>query len=148
MKDMSCQRRCFVPRRAMQIKRKGLWERVEKPLFPGYFFVDTEDVEALSENVRKIEGFHHILSTEKNFTPLYGKDADFVEKLYNREGLFDISEGYIEGDKIVVTAGPLMGQEGWIKKIDRHKRMAYLEFTMFDQTIRASVGLEIIEKNP
>ena len=39
-----------------------------------------------------------------------------------------------------------MGQEGLIRKIDRHKRVAYLEFDMFDQVIKGSVGLEIVEK--
>ena len=39
-----------------------------------------------------------------------------------------------------------MGQEGRIKKVDRHKRMAYLEFTMFNQVIHGTVGLEIVEK--
>lgn len=144
--DLQCQNRAFVPRRAIQIKRNGNWERVEKPLFPGYFFVDTDDVEKLADEVRKIEGFNQILTTEKAYFPLYEKDATFIDKLYNREGLFDVSEGIIEGDKIIVTSGPLMGQEGLIRKIDRHKRLAYLEFAMFDQKIQTSVGLEIVEK--
>ena len=57
-----------------------------------------------------------------------------------------MSEGYIEGDKVRVTAGPLCGLEGLIKKIDRHKRTACLEFDMFGQTVSTSVGLEITEK--
>ena len=140
--------RSFIPRRVVQIKRKGQWERAEKPLFPGYFFVDSEEPEQLADGVRKIEGFNTILRTEKKLTPLYEKDAEFIEKLYNKEGIFDISEGYIKGDRIVVTSGPLVGQEGLIKKIDRHKRIAYLEFDMFDQTIQVSVALEIVEKRP
>ena len=140
------QNRSFIPRRVIQMKKNGKWETVEKPLFPGYFFVDTEDVEKLAEEVRKIEGFNQILTTEKAYFPLYEKDATFIDKLYNGKGLFDISEGIIEGDKIVVTSGPLKGQEGMIKKVDRHKRLAYLEFAMFDQTIKVSVGLEIVEK--
>ena len=38
-----------------------------------------------------------------------------------------MSEGYISGDKITVTRGPLMGFEGDIRKIDRHKRRAYID---------------------
>ena len=148
IKDSAYLSRSFIPRRVIQIKRKGQWGKVEKPLFPGYFFVDSEDPESLSEKVRNLEGFNQILTTEKKFFPLYEKDAEFIEKLYNKEGIFDISEGYIEGDQIVVTSGPLKGQEGLIKKIDRHKRIAYLEFDMFDQTIQVSVALEIVEKRP
>ena len=146
VKGFSCQKRCFVPRRAIQMKRKGVWEKVEKPLFPGYFFVDTDDIEEMAIELRKVEGFNKILTVDKEFTPLYGKDAELVENLSTKAGLFDLSEGIIEGDKIIVTSGPLMGQEGLIKKIDRHKRLAYIEFTMFDHTIKGTVGLEIIEK--
>ena len=146
VKEFTLSNRCFVPRRAISMKRQGKWERVEKALFPGYLFVDTDEPEQLSEKVRRIEGFNQILATEKKYFPLYDKDAEFIEKLYNKEGIFDISEGYIEGDRIVVTAGPLVGQEGLIRKIDRHKRQAYLEFSMFDQKIQVAVGLEIVEK--
>ncbi len=139
-------KRCFVPRKIFNIKREGEWRAVEKALFPGYLFVDTEDAEELSLKMRKLEGFSQILATDKKILPLYGNDAIFVEKLYNVGGVFDMSEGYIEGDKVRVTAGPLCGLEGLIKKIDRHKRTACLEFDMFGQTVSTSVGLEITEK--
>ena len=61
-------------------------------------------------------------------------------------GSFDLSTGYIEGDKIVITSGPLKGMEGLIRKIDRHKRKAYLKLSFFDREIMTSVGLEITEK--
>ena len=146
VKEMSCQNRCFVPRRIVQIRRKGDWVYTEKDMFPGYFFVDTDDVEELSLELRKIEGFSTILTVDKKFCPMSGKDAEQVEELYQNHGIFDVSKGIIEGDQIIVTSGPLMGQEGLIRKIDRHKRVAYLEFDMFDQVIKGSVGLEIVEK--
>lgn len=147
VKGFSCQKRCFVPRRAIQMKRNGAWETVEKPLFPGYFFVDTDDIEDLVIELRKVEGFNRVLTVDKKLFPLYGKDAELVENLSTRAGLFDMSEGIIEGDQIKITSGPLMGQEGRIKKIDRHKRLAYIEADLFGQSIRATVGLEIVEKN-
>lgn len=139
-------KRCFIPRRAVQIKKNGQWIRQEKPLFPGYFFVDTDNAEELSDQVRKIEGFNKILTVEKVFCPLPERDAAMIEDLYGKEGLFDLSEGIIEGDRIIVTSGPLMGNEGTIKRIDRHKRLAYLDFDMFGQNVKAAVGLEIVEK--
>lgn len=139
-------KRCYVPRKVVNMKRQGEWFLAKKALFPGYLFVDTDDAEELNLKVRKIEGFNKLLTTDKKLFPLYDNDAVFAEKLYNREGIFDISEGYIEGDSVKVTAGPLCGLEGLIKKIDRHKRLAYLEFNMFGQVINTYVGLEITEK--
>ena len=64
VKEMTCQNRCFVPRRIMQIRRKGDWIYTEKSMFPGYFFVDTDDVEELYQELRKQEGFSTILTIE------------------------------------------------------------------------------------
>ncbi|MBR5975033.1 MAG: antiterminator LoaP [Clostridiales bacterium] len=147
VKDMTCQKRCFVPKRIMQIRKNGDWEYAEKNMFPGYFFVDTDDIEELSVQLRKVEGFSTVLTVDKKFYPLTGKDDVLTEELYNNNGIFDISKGIIEGDNIIVTSGPLKGQEGLIRKIDRHKRIAYLEFTMFDQKVSGKVGLEIVEKH-
>ena len=47
---------------------------------------------------------------------------------------------------MIVKDGPLVGMEAYIKKIDRHKRIAVLNAEMFEQEINVSVGLEIIEK--
>ena len=57
-----------------------------------------------------------------------------------------MSEGFIENDRVVITSGPLQGNEGLIRKIDRHKRKAYLEIDMFGRKLKTQVGLEIVRK--
>lgn len=39
-----------------------------------------------------------------------------------------------------------MGYEGDIIKIDRHKRIAYVNVSLFDRITTVKVGLEIISK--
>ena len=39
-----------------------------------------------------------------------------------------------------------MGMEGMIKKIDRHKRKAWLEVPMFGRVQTVQVGVEIVAK--
>ena len=36
--------------------------------------------------------------------------------------------------------------EGLIRKIDRHKRMAYLKVEMFGRVVEMKVGVEIVER--
>ena len=62
------------------------------------------------------------------------------------EHLVEMSVGYMEGERIVVMEGPLMGKEGMICKVDRHKRIAVIEVEMFGKTTTAKVGLEIVAK--
>ena len=67
----------------------------------------------------------------------------FTEKGHRTVG---VSEGVIEGDRIIVLKGPLVGHEGWIRKINRRKRTAYLEIDMFGRTIQTKIGLGIVRK--
>lgn len=60
--------------------------------------------------------------------------------------MVDMSCGVIENDKIIITDGPLMNLEGYITKIDRHKRIAYVDVELLGKITRVQVGLEIISK--
>ena len=48
----------------------------------------------------------------------------------------------VEGDVSVVANGSLKGNEGMIKKIERHKRKGRLKIEMFGRTAEMLVGLE------
>ena len=59
----------------------------------------------------------------------------------------ELSTGIIENSQIRILEGPLVGMEGTIRKIDRHKRKAWLEIEMFGRTVEMQVGLEVIAKS-
>ena len=50
-------------------------------------------------------------------------------------------------DKIIINEGPLIGLEGLITKIDRQKRIAYVNVELLGKLTRVQVGLEIISKS-
>jgi transcriptional antiterminator NusG len=52
----------------------------------------------------------------------------------------------IENSQVIILSGPLEGMEGYIKKIDRHKRKAYLEIPMFGGVQTVEMGLEVAFK--
>ena len=52
----------------------------------------------------------------------------------------------IEGDKIRIVDGPLMGIQSEIKKVNLHKRTVTVEFELCNRTIEAKVGINIITK--
>ena len=56
--------------------------------------------------------------------------------------------GVIEGDRVVVTSGPLRGHEGWIKSVNRRKSLAFLEVEMFGRKLKTKVGLGIVARRP
>ena len=78
--------------------------------------------------------------------PLDEAEVSFLLEFGKEEQIVSMSEGIIEKDRVVITNGPLKGNEGLIRKIDRHKRRAYLEIEMFGRKIETRVGLEIVAK--
>ena len=50
------------------------------------------------------------------------------------------------GDRIQITSGALVGLEGQIKKIDRHKRIAIVAMRMMGAVREVPLMLEVVEK--
>ena len=137
---------CFSPRYEHRRKYLGQWRQEEAILFPGYIFVISDQVEELYESLRQIPQLTKILGVGEKWTPMTKEDIEIVELLSGKERVVKFSEGYIVGTRVTVVKGPLQGMEGTIRKIDRHKRKAYLEIPMFGRVLNAEVGLEIVGK--
>ena len=141
--------KCFVPFVEQNRKVKGEWKTSKKPLFPGYLFVKTDEVriECFSQKLKHSELFAVILSTDGDFTPVSDEETYLIDNAYSNDGTLGSSIGMIEGDKIKILSGPLIGLEGAIRHINRHKRTATIELNMFGRTSRINIGLEIISKS-
>ena len=139
---------CFVPLIEQNRKVKGEWKTTKKPLFPGYLFIktDEQDIRKIAQKIKRSELFAVILSTDGEFTPVSDEEIYVIDCAYRNSGVLGSSIGMIEGDKITILSGPLIGMDGSIKKINRHKRTATIELNMFGRTSRINIGLEIISK--
>ena len=140
---------CFVPQIDQNKKVNGVWKTVHKPLFPGYLFVntDTERIESFAERIRHSEQFAVVLSTDERFTPVSNEEVFLIENAFSNNGVLGSSIGIIEGDMVKILSGPLIGKEGLIKSINRHKRTAIIELNMFGRVSSIKIGLEIVSKN-
>ena len=139
---------CFVPLIDQNKKINGVWKTVHKTLFPGYLFVNTDDerIEAFAERIRHSDQFAVVLSTDERFAPVNDEEVFLIENAYANNGVLGSSIGIIEGEHIKILSGPLIGKEGLIKSINRHKRTAIIELSMFGRVSKIKIGLEIISK--
>lgn len=138
--------RCFLPYFEMMKKYQGEWHKKKKVLFPGYVFMITDDIDSLYMELKRVIGLTKLIGTGEEIIPLGQEDIRFLKKFGKEEQVVKMSKGVILDGKVIITDGPLKGQEGIIKKIDRHKRKAYLSIPMFGRVLDTQVGLEIIEK--
>ncbi len=146
--DHSLYERVEILYRIKNIKVKKKWEKKKEKLIPSYLFVESNAIEDFAIALARIPKFSLVLQSGGSFFPLSEKEEELVKSFITHDEGIDISKGYIEGDNIYVTEGPLQGMEGYIKKIDRHKRVAIISMNLFDRETDVSVGLEIVEKRP
>jgi transcriptional antiterminator NusG len=100
----------------------------------------------LFRQLKKVIGLTKLIGVGDDIVALTDKEEAFLEQFGDKEQIVRMSEGIIENSEIIVTSGPLKGLEGYIRKIDRHKRKAWLELPLFGGMQRVEVGLEIIVK--
>lgn len=137
---------CFIPYYEEKKRFKGEWHTRQRILFPGYIFAVSEEIETLRDQLKTIIGLTKLLGTGDEITPLTEREEAFLLSFGGEEQIVRMSEGIIENDKVKIISGPLKGKEAYIRKIDRHKRKAWLELPMFGRTQRVEAGLEITAK--
>ena len=123
-----------------------------KAMFQGYVFIETDTdsnevpIELL-EAAKKVTSIYKILYNDYTLAAVADNDRIFLDSLLNEARVLERSIGVIRGDKVIIHQGPMIGKEGLIRKIDRHKRKAFIEASMFNGIItKMEVPLEIISK--
>lgn len=140
----------FAPYRKIIKKFKGVEKECIERCFPGYIFVETDNVKELFRQLYFTPGFQKLLGREEgtdNFVPLDQDESRMVDILYskNNNRITEISNIEVkEGETIRVLDGPLMGLETKIKKVNLHKRVVTIEYMMCGRLVSSNVGINII----
>ena len=129
---------------------EGAWHTERKPLFPDCVFLESKDGESL---VKELEQYREIDDHQNDHyipIPIDKKEEAFLQSLCGSERHSALSKGYIRDGHTCVTEGPLVGKEAYIRRIDRHKRLAELRLPGGEESPdgprKMCVGLEIVEK--
>ena len=138
----------FVPRQVRLKKYKGEWRKERRPLYSGYVFMVTRDPEALDKALIKVPGRHRLLKADDIILTVSEEEKEFLKRLGGSENLVDISVGYKEGDRIKILSGPMVGLEGDIIHVDRHKRLVTINVSLFGRSVKTTLGLELTFKEP
>ena len=139
-------RECFYIKRECADKEGNGWRVYHSVLFPGYVFVVTEDMEKLHESLKSVIGLTRMIGTGREIVPISEEERQFLLDFGGEKQMVPVSVGIIENSVTKILSGPLKGKEGLIRKIDRHKRKAWLEVEMFGRKQEIQVGLEIVAK--
>ena len=133
--------RCMFPLCEQREHYRGTWHTKLEKVFPGYLFFDTGDPDELSRQLRK----EKIMAQNDKLFVLTPEDVQCL-LFFGRTGVFPMSQGIIVNGRVIILSGPLVGEESRIRKVDRHKRRAWLQIKLFGKSYTVVVGLEISQK--
>lgn len=136
----------FVPLAERWTKIRGERTLITSRLFPGYVFIETDQIEDFYQRLNRIYAMTKVLRTGEEMTPIQKEEEAYLRRLGGDEHVVKYSEGYMEGDRLVVTSGPLKDFEGNVKKILRHKRLVVMEVPLLGQAVEVTLGLGVVER--
>ncbi len=136
---------CFFPQYETEIKLRGSWTRVAKPLFPGYLIAVTDEPEALEAQLLKLPEFARVLAMGERPVPLASEEVELIGGFtHPGERVVPMSHAVKQGEKVVVVSGPLLGHEGLIRDVNRRKSTATLEIDLCGRKVATRVGLAVL----
>ena len=135
---------CWVPTRVVRLKRRGEFRDVEKALFPGYFFVDSEDPRPVIKLIRKLERFRVVLKQGGNYMPITTEEEKLIRRMTDRKGRVGASLCTMKEDGLHVVDGPLKNMEPYIKKVDIHRLRVLVELDMFGKKHSFWAAVEMV----
>lgn len=136
----------FYPMYESSYKKGGVRQIVTRVLFPGYLFLDTEEIGRLEERLKDLTEFQHLLSVGKLCTPVGREEQDFLESHTTSGHTLCMSRGYMMGRKVMITEGAFASYCGPLKYVDRHNRYGVITVRLGERDIDMRFGLEIVEK--
>lgn len=141
-----------VPQRKLSIRRRGKTREEQKPIFPGYVFINAEEYSAaLLKAIREIPCFAVFLPDNRSPQPLNKLDQEIIKKLLSNGEIITKSKvSFDENNTIQVIQGPLKGLEGKIVKVDKRKGRAKIQLSLYKNDFFIDFGFDDIacrEKN-
>lgn len=130
------------------VKERGEWKKKTEVAFQKYIIAETEDTDSFRIRLRRVEEMAKMLGVDDRIVPIYPEEQELLEKLGGAEHVIRYSEGYMAGEKLVVTEGPMKGMEGRVKWTDRHQRIAGIEMFLLGHSITVKMGVGILKRVP
>ena len=139
----------FWLRRSLRIRRRGDWIETLAPIFPGYLFMEAQEISPeLFLKIKPVPGFYRFLQSNESIEPLNESDQKLLLHFLSFGQIVEKSTVYFdEGSRIRVLSGPLKELEGKIVKVDRRKGRAKIKLDMFENSFLIDFGFEALEND-
>ena len=136
----------FIPLIELKKRYHQKWNSVKKIMFPGYVFVETEQIEKFAEKMQDVKCFSKLLKAEDKILTVTEEEKHFLESIMDENYCVNYSQGFIVGENVVITEGVLRNKNALIRKVDHHRRIAMLDVNIFGRRTPVEVGFGAFAK--
>ncbi|BCZ47109.1 transcription termination/antitermination protein NusG [Clostridium gelidum] len=146
-KEMGDKYKFIIPTRELRERKNGKWHNVKRKLFPGYVLIKAMMNAEIYYKIKRAPGIIKLLRDEEEVLTVEEKELKVLKILIdNNENNIGISKLYKENDEIRIIAGPLLGLEGQIIKIDSRKGRAKVNLSFMNEERIVELGIELVDK--
>jgi transcriptional antiterminator NusG len=138
--------KAIVPERLMSERINGRWQLKLRIIFPSYVFLITDMEARIYYVIKDAPGVIKILKDSNGPIPIVEEDVNLILRLTKEGDPLGLSEVFVEGSKITVISGPLMGLEGNIAKLDARRRRAKVNISFMGDIRIVELPVNIIKK--
>lgn len=143
--------RCFHPMRCIKKKFRGEWIELHEKLLPGYVFITSDCIQELYKKLKYVPAFTKLLGKEdETFISLPDDEIEWLEQITkSQDQSMEVSLSRVsvsEDDVVTILSGPLKDMEGYIRKIDLHRRIAKVEVNFMNRKTLIHLGIEMVVK--
>ena len=125
---------------------EGIWIKKEVKAFPGYIFIDTENIDEIRERLYLIPDLTKLLGAGDEIFPIYEDEENLLKLLGEKEHLIRASSYFKDGEKIIVTEGSLVGLEAYITWVNPHKKTVCIDVPLAGRVVSTKLAMEEVTR--
>jgi transcriptional antiterminator NusG len=135
----------FAPQRVMLERKSAKWRKVKRLLLPGYVFLNLDLCAQAYYAIRRMSSVIRFLGAAMPETvpPEEMRHMFLHQFLQDEVFVWDVSEGHLEGDRLIIDTGPLVGREDAITSYDKRQQRATVTFTVLGKPHEADLAVMI-----
>lgn len=136
--------RAVVPKRTIMERYQGKWYEKIKPLFPGYVLLQGRVSTAAYYSLKPVPGLIRILKDNQELYRIHPDEISIIRHLMGESDTIGISKGFKQGDKVIITEGPLLNLEGLITSVDCRKGRARVKLCILGDERTVDLCIRVI----
>jgi transcription termination/antitermination protein NusG len=137
--------RLLVPKRRLRERKQGTWRYMLRNMFPGYVLVNGIMNAKTYYTLKEIPGLYFFLKDKNHLCEIQDDEIESILRMIGFDDTIGTSRGYMQGDKVHITQGPLVGFEAMIDSINKRKGRARVRMQFMGQPRLVDLDLSLID---